>query len=132
MDHGHQYSLWRPHRSYNMVSSSSVDHGGLSRRVNLENESFFTLDILLLLRVRVILWLGSEFRGRTCASSRLVHTIHWPCSAHSTIFPISLLNIHLLKWHCKLLCVTQCIFPPKQLCMQIFIVSSLVQVSEAP
>lgn len=150
LHHGHQYSLWWPHRSHSMVSSSSMDHGGLSTRFNPENESFFTLDILLFLRVRVILWLGSEFRDRTCASSRLVHTIcwlyvahwaifpiisrlvhtvSWPYSAHSTIFPFSLLNVHLLKWHRKLLCVTQCISPssPKQFCMQIFIATSLVQ-----
>ena len=58
----------------NLVSGGSMDYRSLSRKLNLENEPFFTLDILLLLRVRVILQLDSVSGARTYACSRLLYT----------------------------------------------------------
>lgn len=58
----------------NMASSSITDHGGLWRRLIPEKEPFFILGILLVLRVRVIPWLGGVSEGRICASSRLLDT----------------------------------------------------------
>jgi len=52
----------------------SMDLGGLSRRFKPENKPFFARDVLLL-GVSALLWLGSISRGRTCASSRLLHTV---------------------------------------------------------
>lgn len=57
-----------------MASGDSIDHGGLLRRTNLENEPFSISDILSLLRARAIVGMDSEFWGRTCPSSRLLHT----------------------------------------------------------
>jgi hypothetical protein len=56
----------------NMASGGSMDYGSLSRRLNLENVPFLILDILLLLRVRVIMRLGNIARVRTCTSSGLL------------------------------------------------------------
>lgn len=47
-----------------VASGVSMDHGGLLRRSNPENETFFISDILPLLRTRVILRLGSLFSQR--------------------------------------------------------------------
>lgn len=54
-------------------NKGSTVHVSLLRRSNPENEPF-TLDILLLLRIRRIVRLGGVFRGRVCKSSRLLHT----------------------------------------------------------
>lgn len=56
-----------------MGSSSCTDHGSLSKRLHLGNEPFFILDILLLLRVRVIARLGSMSVGRNPESSSLLY-----------------------------------------------------------
>lgn len=46
------------------VSGDSMDHRSLSKRLNPENEPFF-ISAILLLRVRVITWLGSMSPDRT-------------------------------------------------------------------
>jgi hypothetical protein len=113
-------------------------HGDLLIRrgvIQKMNHSFFSSDSLLL-RAKVIVWMGSEYRGRTCSSSKLLYTtlpylaitcslVYWLHShichlslpqipvplpnQHSIIFP-SLSHLHLLKWHCKLLDITHYIF----------------------
>ena len=45
------------------ASRGSIDHKGLSKRTNPENKLFFILDILSMLRTRVITQLGSMFGG---------------------------------------------------------------------
>lgn len=73
MDHKHgscgQHEPWTIHLTWpaltaqitdiNMASWASMDHRSISRELNPESEPFFTLDILLLFRVRVIMCLGS-------------------------------------------------------------------------
>jgi hypothetical protein len=46
----------------NMLSGASMDHEHILRRLNSENEQLFISDILLLLRVGVIMWLGCVWR----------------------------------------------------------------------
>lgn len=120
MDHKHgscrQHEPWTIHLTWptlaaqitdiNMASWASMDHRSLSRGLNPENEPFFTLDILLLFRVRVIMCLGSgpmwasgcythSFLGASwhpghnhCASSQQAHlgpALSSPCNRASSI-----------------------------------------------
>lgn len=79
-DHSHQHCFWGSQTStwfleimdISMVSDiANRDHGCLLRTLNPENESYFNLDILLLLRVREILGLRVS-ESRTCECSRLL------------------------------------------------------------
>lgn len=83
--HRHQCGLVLQHRSWtstrplaavwtrdtNMASGGSMDLGNLSRRLNPENKQCIVLDTLLLLRVKMIVWLGSI--SRACTSSRRLY-----------------------------------------------------------
>ncbi|XP_076427650.1 uncharacterized protein LOC143273156 [Peromyscus maniculatus bairdii] len=71
-DHGHQHGFqwditWFRVAAWitdiNMVSSSSMDHCSLLR-LNPENEPFFIPDSLLVLKVRVMVWLGRVSGGQ--------------------------------------------------------------------
>lgn len=115
-----------------LATGSSVDyrhpHDLLLRRPKPENGPFSISDILLLLRARVILWLGSAFGGRVWENSGLVHTIlltmislpqHQLLStpaalASESLVPTSSLHIHSSMQPCKLLCVTQFFFFPNR------------------
>lgn len=50
------------------------NHGDLMRKPNPGNEVFSILDTLLSLRANVIMWLGSVFSGRACASFSVLYT----------------------------------------------------------
>lgn len=60
-----------------MASGSSMNHGGLSRRLNPEDEPFFILGFLLL-GATIIVHLDNTFQGRTCTISRLSHDTAGP------------------------------------------------------
>lgn len=49
--------------AFKMAWGSSMSHGNLSKRFNLESKPFFLLDILLFFQARVIVLEGSMFRG---------------------------------------------------------------------
>lgn len=83
----------------NMASGGSTDHGGFLRRPSLENELFFILNILPLLRARVIVVLGSKLGGRDYDSSSLLdntqlyHRI-WEKLRPLHTFPLATLPLH--------------------------------------
>lgn len=68
-----------------MASGSSMNHGGLSRRLNPEDEPFFILG-LLLLGATIIVHLDNTFQGRTCTISRLLARHCRPCLATTCCF----------------------------------------------
>ena len=75
----------------NMGFGSSMDHGSLLRKLNPENELFSIVNILLLLRARVIIGLGIMSGGRIFQSSRLLYT-----TLPSAASPASLAQLPML------------------------------------
>lgn len=65
----------RPQCGLIMAFSSNMDHGNLLKRLNPESEPFFLSNVLLLLRVWVIMGLGSIL-GRTCRGFQVA--VHHP------------------------------------------------------
>jgi hypothetical protein len=89
-----------------------MDHGGLSKRLNPENQPFFILDILLL-RAKVTMLLDSMLQGRT----------RWLCT---TLLALHNNNMHLYgSCSCFHIPVTVALaLPPTLLCSNIFPISS--------
>jgi hypothetical protein len=82
--HASQTPIWSPVAAWimnsNMVSGSNTDHKSLSSRLNPEIKPFFISDILLLLRVRVMVWCVGH---GACMNSRMLYstlpgTWEWP------------------------------------------------------
>lgn len=75
--HRSQTSVW-PHKEALGIPTNTLPSGARSwrslMRPNLENEPSSILDILLLLRDRVIVQRGSKLRAEPTLSSRLLHT----------------------------------------------------------
>lgn len=147
LDHKHQHGLewhYRPQAPTwpaEEAQSTEVFQGGPIRKLN-----HFPSWSSCCCSVSEITWLGRIFGGRTCSSSRLLHTtlltllnsdlcLHppqphshtWHChqvssstSLCSALFPTFPLHICSSKWHCKLRRVTQYI--SKQFYMQILTV----------
>lgn len=70
-----QHGLGRKHEAYTLTCCPAAARSWRSlMRPHLENEPFSILDILLLLRARVIVQLGTKLGAEPTLSSRLLHT----------------------------------------------------------
>lgn len=75
IDRRRQHGLRRKHEAYTLTCCPAAARSWSSlMRPNLENEPFSILDILLLLRARVIVQLGTKLGAEPTLSSRLLHT----------------------------------------------------------
>lgn len=81
----------------NMASRSSMNHGGLSRESNPENEPFFISDILSLLKIKVVMRLGGMLGGwiytRSLLANATVPTLlcsnMFPCRLRPSLTPVT-------------------------------------------